>query len=159
MQESDGESRHEHETPDERLDRNLIELLQELRVTSTGIQVLLAFLLVVPFNSGYKRMTQFDRDVYFGGLLCIAASAVLLIAPSVHHRLLFRHGQREFIVDTASNLALVGMVLLGIGMVAILVLVGNVVFGSVAAVAAGVLAALLISTLWFALPLNRRRRT
>jgi hypothetical protein len=152
-----GDTRHEPESPDERLDRNLIELLQELRITSTGIQVLLAFLLVVPFNSGYKRMTQFDRDVYFVALLCIAASAVLLIAPTVHHRLLFRHGQRAFIVDTGSRLALGGMALLAIGMVAILVLVGNVVFGSAAAVAAGALAGVLLGSLWFALPLVRRR--
>jgi hypothetical protein len=86
-------------------------LLNELRVTGTGIQVLLAFLLIVPFNVGYRRTDRFEHVVYFAGLLLIAAAAVLLIAPSVHHRLLFRHHQRAFIVDRANQLAITGMAL------------------------------------------------
>jgi hypothetical protein len=144
------------ESDAERLDRNLIELLNELRVTGTGIQVLFAFLLVVPFNSGYKRMDDFDKVVYFVALLSLAGSAALLIAPSVHHRLLFRRGQRPFIVRTANYLALGGMALLAIGMVAILVLISNVVFGTAAAAVVGGLAALLLVGLWFAIPILRR---
>ena len=138
------------------LDRNLIELLNELRVTGTGIQVLFAFLLVVPFNSGYHRMSGFDKIVYFVALLSIASSSLLLIAPSVHHRLLFRHRERLFIVETANRLAIIGMVFLAIGMVAILILLSNVVFGTIAAALVGVLAALAVALLWFSIPLVRR---
>jgi hypothetical protein len=150
------EPRTPRESRSEQLDRNLIELLNELRVTGTGIQVLLAFLLVVPFNSGYKRLSQFDRDMYFIGLLCIAGSAICLIAPSVHHRLLFRRRQRPFIIRTANTLAISGMVLLAVGLVAILVLLGHVVFGAAAALVLGIGAAALIAGLWFAIPLVRR---
>src|ERR1700747_2361401 len=131
---SDPHRGHSHEeSPEERLDRNLIELLNELRVTGTGIQVLLAFLLIVPFNVGYRRTDMFEHVVYFAGLLLIAAAAVLLIAPSVHHRLLFRHHQRTFIVDRANQLAITGMALLALGLVAILVLLADVWFGRGAA--------------------------
>ena len=78
------------ESPNERLDRNQIELLNELRVAGTAIQVLLAFLLVVPFDSRFERLSSFERYDYFATLLCIAVAAVLLIALSIHHRLLFR---------------------------------------------------------------------
>ena len=145
------------ETDAERLDRNLIELLNELRVTGTGIQVLLAFLLIVPFNTGYKRLHAFDKAVYFVALLSIATSAILLIAPSVHHRLLFRHGERAFIVATANTLALAGMALLAVGLTAILVLLSHVVFGAAAAVIVGALGAALLFVLWFAIPALRRR--
>jgi Family of unknown function (DUF6328) len=144
------------ETRAETLDRNLIELLNELRVTGTGIQVLFAFLLIVPFNSGYERMSRFDKVDYFVALLCIAVAAVLLIAPSVHHRLLFRQRQRAFIVGTANVLAIIGMAFLAVGLTAILVLIGNVVFGEAAAITVGVFAACVVSALWFAIPLTRR---
>jgi hypothetical protein len=144
------------ESDAERLDRNLIELLNELRVTGTGIQVLLAFLLIVPFNSGYKRLHEFDKVVYFVALLSIAGSTIMLIAPSVHHRLLFRHGQRAFIVRTANSLALAGMALLAVGLVAILVLISKLVFGAAAAAVVGSLGAVLLFVLWFVIPVLRR---
>jgi len=145
------------ESEAERLDRNLIELLNELRVSGTGIQVLLAFLLVVPFNSGYKRMGPFDKDVYFLSLICIAGAATCLIAPSIHHRLLFRYGQRPFIIELANRLAIVGMSLLAVGLTSILVLIGNVVFGAGAAIACGALASCILGGAWFLIPLLRRR--
>ncbi len=157
MSESAADRGHE-ETAEETLDRNLIELLNELRVSGTGIQVLFAFLLVVPFNSGYRRMSQFDRIDYFVALLCIAIAAVLLIAPSVHHRLLFRQHQRPYIVSTANRAAIAGAVFLGFGLTAILVLISNVVFGEVAAVTVGTIAGVVVLTLWFVLPLQRRWR-
>jgi hypothetical protein len=145
-----------HEDDAERLDRNLIELLNELRVSGTGIQVLLAFLLIVPFNSGYKRMSGFDKDIYFAALLCIAAAAACLIAPSIHHRLLFRHGERPFIVWLANRLAIAGMVFLAFGLAAILLLIGNVVFGTTVAAVVGSCAGLVLVVVWFAIPLTRR---
>ncbi len=154
---TDGPAEHGHEeSAEETLDRNMIELLNELRVSGTGIQVMFAFLLVVPFNAGYRRMSQFDRIDYFTALLCIAIAATLLIAPSIHHRLLFRHHQRAYIVRTANRAAIVGTAFLGVGLTAILVLISNFVFGGVAAVTVGTLAGVVVITLWFAIPLRRR---
>ena len=137
-------------------DRNLIELLNELRVTGTGIQVLLAFLLIVPFNTGYRRTDTFEHVVYFIALLSIAASTALLIAPSIHHRLLFRHHERPFIIALANRLAIAGMALLAVGLVAILVLLSDVVCGPLAAAVVGGCAAVLVVALWFAIPILKR---
>jgi O-antigen/teichoic acid export membrane protein len=147
-----------HESEDERLDRNTVELLNELRVASVGIQVLFAFLLVVPFNTGFKRVTSFELHVYFVTLLCIAAAAVLLIAPSIHHRLLFRRHQKAYIVDMGTRLTIAGMAFLTCGLTGILVLLSDFVFGATTAAVVGVATAIGVVTLWFVVPLNRRRR-
>ena len=147
-----------HETPLERLDRNTIELLNELRVASTGIQVLFAFLLVVPFNSGFNRLSSFDRYDYFVTLLCIAVAAALLIAPSVHHRLLFRRGEKSYIVAVGNRMAIIAAVFLLAGLTGILILISDVIFGGVTAAIVGLAGAVLVGTLWFALPLRHRRR-
>jgi hypothetical protein len=154
------ESRNDgrHESPLQRLDRNTVELLNELRVAGTGIQVLLAFLLIVPFNSGFKHVSRFDRYVYFMTLLCIAAAAVLLIAPSIHHRLLFRHGQKAYLVRVANHVAIVAMAFMAVGLTGILVLISDVVFGGVIAAVVGVGAAVGITSLWFVTPLNHRHQ-
>jgi hypothetical protein len=144
------------EAESERLGRNVTDLLNELRVAGTGIQVMFAFLLVVPFNTGWKQASTFDRWVYFTALLCIATASVLLIAPSVHHRLLFRQGERAYLVRVGTKLAIVASVFLGVGLTGILVLISNVVFGTIAAVAVGIAAAIVVTCLWFALPLRRR---
>ena len=144
------------EPDSERLGRNVTDLLNELRVASSGIQVMFAFLLVVPFNAGWKQASSFDRWVYFATLLCIAAAAVLLIAPSVHHRLLFRHHQRDYLVRVGTRLAIVAAGFIAVGLTGILVLVSNFVFGTVAAVTVGIAAAIVVVAVWFALPLHRR---
>ncbi len=154
MKRSSPEARDE--SREHRLDRNLIELLNELRVTGTGIQVMLAFLLIVPFNARYGRLTTFERAIYFVALISIAGSAVLLIAPSVHHRLLFRRRQRPFIIAMANRLAIAGMLLLAIGLTAILVLLAHVVYGPTAAILVGILTGTMVTGLWFAIPLARR---
>jgi Family of unknown function (DUF6328) len=141
----------------ERLDRNTAELLNELRVAGTGIQVLFAFLLVVPFNTGFSKLSSFDRYDYFVTLLSIAAAATLLIAPSIHHRLLFRQKQKRYLVDTATRMAIIAGVFLAIGMTGILVLISDVIFGGVTAAVVGALTALGVGALWFAMPLRRRR--
>lgn len=123
-----------------------------------GIQVLFAFLLIVPFNSGFSKLTSFDRYDYFVTLLCIAAAAALLIAPSIHHRLLFRRRQKAYLVRVGTQLTIVGMVFLTVGLTGILVLILNVMFGAVTAAVAGGLTAVLVSSLWFAIPLARRRK-
>jgi Family of unknown function (DUF6328) len=126
-------------------------------VASTGIQVMFAFLLVVPFNAGFSKLTSFDRYCYFVTLLCLAAAATLLIAPSMHHRLLFRRGEKDYLVAVGTRLAIVSGVFLTAGMTGILVLISNVVFGGTTAVVVGVLTALIVAGLWFGMPLLRRR--
>jgi putative flippase GtrA len=146
-----------HDEPEsERLGRNVTDLLNELRVAGTGIQVMFAFLLVVPFNTGWKQASTFDQWVYFTALLSIATASVLLIAPSVHHRLLFRQRERAYLVRIGTRLAIIAAALLGVGLTAILVLISNVVFGTIAAVAVGIAAATVVTFVWFALPLRRR---
>jgi hypothetical protein len=141
----------------ERLDRNTIELLNELRVAGTGIQVLLAFLLVAPFDSRFSRLSSFERYDYFVTLVCIATSATLLIAPSIQHRILFRHHQKPYLLRIANHAMIAAMVFLAIGLTGILVLISDMMFGGAAGAVAGVLAAAGIGSLWFAMPMHRRR--
>jgi hypothetical protein len=131
-------------------------MVQELRVGAVGIQVLFAFLLVVPFNAGWKYTTSLERATYYVTLICIAISTALLIAPSVHHRVLFRQGEKPFVVWLGSRLMIAGMAFLTAGMTGIFVLITDYVFGGVAAVIAGALTALAVSSIWFAVPLLRR---
>jgi hypothetical protein len=147
------------ETELERLDRNTVELLTELRVAATGVQVMLAFLLVVPFNARWSRVTAFDRVDYFITLLCVSAAAALLIAPSMHHRLLFRHGQKPYLVQVANRCAIAGGAFMVVGLTGALTLLSNVLFGPVAAAIVGSATALGVSALWFWIPLRRRMRT
>jgi Family of unknown function (DUF6328) len=135
-----------------------VEFLNELRVASMGIQVLFAFLLVVPFNIGYSKLTSFDRYCYFVTLLCIAVAAALLIAASMHHRLLFRRQEKDYLVRVGTALAIASGMFLTVGMTGILILISNVVFGGTTATVVGTLTALVVAGLCFGIPLNRRRR-
>src|SRR5213595_3851650 len=96
------------ETPKERADRELIELLNELRVALPGVQVLFAFLLAVPFANGWTRVTDLQRDVFFVAFLATAAASILLIAPSSYHRLRWREGDKEHMLVTSNRLAIAG---------------------------------------------------
>jgi hypothetical protein len=147
------------ETPPERLDRNATELIQEMRVAAVGIQVLLAFLLVVPFQTGWKHVTSFDRHVYFATLVAIAIATALLIAPSIHHRILFREGEKAYLVDTGNRLVIIAAGFLTVGFTGIFVLLSHVLFGGTVAAVAGAVTAVTISAVWFMLPLNRLRKT
>jgi hypothetical protein len=146
-----------HETSLERLDRNTVELLNELRVAGTGIQVLFAFLLIVPFNAGWRKVSSFERYDYFVTLICVATAAALLIAPSVHHRLLFRRGEKAYLVSVGNTFVIVASVFLSVGLTGILVLISDFLFGGTAAAVVGALTALFLAVVWFALPLQRRR--
>jgi hypothetical protein len=146
------------ESSAERLDRNEVELLNELRVAATGIQVLFAFLLIVPFNNRFARVTGFERGVYVVTLCCIGVATILLIAPSVQHRILFRHGQKLFLVEAGTRLLIVASVFLGAGLSGIMLLVGSFVLGVGWGVVIAAMAALLTGLFWFAWPYLRRRR-
>ena len=117
------------ETEDERLDRNLCELLQELRVALPGVQVLFAFLLAVPFQQHFTAITPFEKKVYFATLLCTAVSAALLIAPSAYHRLTFRYQQKEHLVVLANRFAIAGLGFLALAMTGAMMLITDVLFG------------------------------
>jgi hypothetical protein len=145
------------ESEPEKLDRNTIELLNEIRVASGGIQFMFGFLLIVPFDSAFNRISSFERTVYFASLMCVAISCVLLLAPSIHHRILFRLHEKRFLIQVANRLAIAGMAFLGAGFTGILVVLSDFVVGGLAPVVVAVAAALGIGGLWFALPLGRRR--
>jgi hypothetical protein len=144
------------ETKTERADRNFGELLQELRVAITGVQVLFAFLLTVPFQQRFADVTAFQRDVYFATLLCSTLASALLIAPSAYHRLNFRRRDKTHIVEIASRLAVAGMVALAVAMTLAVLLVTDQLFDGTVVVATAVMAGLVFVALWFAMPLVRR---
>jgi Family of unknown function (DUF6328) len=144
------------ESPDERADRNLTELLGELRVALPGVQVLFAFLLVVPFNRGFDDVTQFQKDLYLGTLLCAAGATAFLIAPVVQHRLSFRRQDKEYLVLAANRLAIVGLTLLALAMIGAIVLATDYIFGVAVTVVAGILVTATFAVLWYAVPLRRR---
>jgi hypothetical protein len=145
------------ESESERLDRNLGELLQELRVALPGVQVLFAFLLAVPFQQNFTKINGFEKDVYFFTLLCTAASAILLIAPSSYHRVTFRLQQKRELIRLANRFTIAGLALLAMAMTSAIVLITNVLFGSgvvTAITGAGTVSA--FAFLWYVLPLRRR---
>ena len=145
------------ETDQERADRNLSELLGELRVALPGVQVMFAFLLIVPFNQRFADVTPFQEKVYFVTLLCAAGASACLIAPTVHHRIEFRHQDKEHIVLVSNRLAIAGVTFLAVAMTGAVLLVTDLLFsGATAAIAAGGVA-LVFAVLWYALPLWRLR--
>jgi Family of unknown function (DUF6328) len=146
----------ESETEKERLNRNLDELLQELRIVLPGVQVLFAFLLAVPFSARFSRVDGFERDVYFVALLLSAVSVAFLMAPSIQHRILFRREQKRYLVTMGNALAIAGISALGLAIVLSLVLVAHFLFGPGAAWTAGGLSFGAFALLWYALPIERR---
>ncbi len=147
-----------NETSDEQLDRNTIELLNELRVAGAGIQIMLAFLLVVPFNTGWKRTSSFERTDYFLTLAWVAVAAFLLMAPPIQHRLLFRHHEKRYLVTMGNRFAIAGMACLALGFTGILVLLSDYVVGGIAPIITGVLTLAITGGLWFVMPLVQRFR-
>ncbi len=145
------------ETDLERLDRNLEELTGELRVVVTGVQVLFAFLLIVPFNTGFAHVGDFERTVYFVTLVLAALAAVCTIAPSAEHRFLFRHDDKRHIVFNSNRVAIAGLACLALAMCGSLMLVTTKLFGVSAGVVTAALGAVPFVLLWFVLPLRRLR--
>jgi hypothetical protein len=147
-----------HETEEERLDRNLMELLNEVRVALPGVQVLFAFLLAVPFQQRFVEVTSFERDVYFVALTLSLLATALLIAPTALHRLNFRTRDKKAIVFISNRLVIAGTFVLAFAMTAVIVLVADVIFGTTITIIAGVTSGLVFALLWLALPLSRRWR-
>ena len=145
-----------NETEEERLDRNLAELLNELRVALPGVQVLFAFLLGVPFTQRFSQLAGYQQDIYFGTLVCAAAATAFLIAPSAQHRIEFRLQDKRYIVFLANRLAIVGLAFLALAMTGVVLLVTDFIFGMLASIIATALTALLFALLWYVLPFRRR---
>ena len=141
------------ETPKERANRELIELLNELRVVLPGVTVLFAFLLAVPFANGWTRVTDFQRDVFAVAFLATGVSVALLTAPSSYHRLRFRHGDKARMVKVGNRLSIAGIAASAVSLEAVVLLVMDSVLSLGAAVAAAVALFAVVATLWYGLPL------
>jgi membrane associated rhomboid family serine protease len=156
----DGDVAHDgrHETAAERADRNFSELLQELRVAQTGVQILFAFLLTLPFTQRFAEIDAEQRVVYLGTLIATALATSCLIAPVSHHRILFRRRRKAELVDAASRLAITGLVFLLIAVIGSVYLIFDVVVGiGLAAAVSGILGLWLL-LIWYGQPLLRLRR-
>lgn len=140
----------------ERLDRNLAELLQELRVAFPGVQILFAFLLAVPFQGNFTNISPFQEKVYFVTLLCTAVSAALLIAPAAYHRMTFRFQQKRRLVLLANGMMIVALGFLALAMTGAIMLITDVLFGTVATIVTSLAAAAMFAVLWYLMPLQRR---
>jgi hypothetical protein len=143
------------ESEEERLDRNLGELLQELRVALPGVQVLFAFLLIVPFSQGFPDITNFQRTVYFVTLLLATAATACLIAPTAHHRIEFRQQDKRRIVFSANWLAVAGLVVLAAAMTGAVLLITDLLYESTTVTIVSAVVAAVFLALWFAWPVKR----
>lgn len=145
------------ETELERYDRNLNELMGELRVALPGVQVLFAFLLVAPFNQRFGTVSQFERRLYLATLLCTLLASILLIAPTIVHRLQFRQGEKAYVVQTANRLTIAGLSVFAVAMTSAVFLVTHFLFGPATAIITTAIVAIAFALIWFAVPIHRRR--
>jgi hypothetical protein len=146
------------ETPLQRADRAYGEILQEVRVAQTGVQILFAFLLALAFQARFASTTGFQRHVYVVTLMLCAASTALLIAPAAFHRVVYRQRLKQHLVQAANRLALCGLVLLLLSVVSAILLVMDVVLGLWPAVALACVAFGWFVMWWFVLPMASRVR-
>ena len=144
------------EDPQERTARELIELLNELRVILPGVQVLFAFLLMVPFTQRFPDLDDLETGVFFMTLLCTAVATALLIAPSAHHRILWRGGVREQRLVLGNILTITGLIFLLPAIVGVVFVITAFIFDLTAAVVVTGFLALFFILLWFVLPLRYR---
>jgi amino acid transporter len=148
------ESQETHdEDRTERVSRELIELLNELRVALPGVQVLFAFLLAVPFAQGFTRVTDFQRALYFTVIALTAVSLALLIAPSAWHRLRFRQRDKERILRASNKMSIAGLGFLALAMVGAVMLIADFIYTPTLTIISGIAAAIVYGLLWYALPL------
>jgi O-antigen/teichoic acid export membrane protein len=151
-------SEHVEESTQERSRRQMMELLQELRVALPGVQVLFAFLLTVPFTQGWSRATSFQQDLYFACLLCAAAATAFFIAPSAIHRLDFEQGDKPEIVAISNVLTIVGLTFLALAVVGVVLLISDILYGGAAVIGFTVGIAVVFVVLWYGIGLYQRLR-
>jgi len=141
----------------ERVDRELMELLNELRVAIPGVQVLFAFLLTAPFNQRFDQTTSFQRGIYLIALLTSAAASALLVATASQHRLLFRQAQKEDLLSRGNRMAIAGFVALAVSLASGVLLVTSFLFGHLTSGLVTAAVALLFVWLWFGMALPQQR--
>ena len=146
------------ETEAQRDDRNVMELLNELRVVGIGVQVLFGFLLSMPFTSRFTRLSSGQRDLYLATVTLAALSTVLLVAPVAYHRLLFRRHEKESLVRVTNVMAIAGLVTVGLAVSCAVLLVAGFTAPGAPAIVITAIVACAFAGLWFALPLSRRDR-
>lgn len=153
----DWNAEHRDEPPLPRADRNFVELLQELRVVFTGVQILFGFLLTATFSDRFESLDRLQLGVFVTTLLCAAGSSVLLVAPVAAHRVAFQRGRKPELVRWGQSMALSGLAFLGLTITSGLVLVLDLAIGRVPAFAAAGAVLLAMVLLWAAVPLLRLR--
>jgi hypothetical protein len=144
------------QTKEEKRDRQMLELLNELRVALPGVQILFAFLLAVPFAQGWERTTPFQRDVFYVTLLATALSTACFIAPSARHRLRFHQGDRTWIIETANKLTIAGLGFLAIAITGAVLVITDLLFDGARVWIYTAIPAAAILILWFVTPLLRK---
>jgi len=144
------------ETDKERYERNFADLLQELRVAQTGVQILFAFLLTLPFSSGFDKATGFQKDIYLVALLAAAGAAAALIAPVAYHRVLFQRGRKPELVRSAHRMALIGLTFMLVAMVTAVLLITDFILDRWVALLLSGLTGVWFVLLWLVFPLLRR---
>ena len=140
---------------EEKRDRQMLELLNELRIALPGVQILLAFLLTVPFAQGFQRVTDTQRTLFYASLLATAVSTICLIAPSATHRLRFHQSDRAYVIETANKYTIAGLFFLGVAIVLAVAMVTDFIYDTWIVWAAPAAIALLLATFWFIRPLLR----
>jgi Family of unknown function (DUF6328) len=146
------------ETELERNDRNLVELLQEVRVVQTGVQILFGFLLTIAFQPKFEKLSSFQKGVYLGTLVAAATTVIMLTAPTSWHRILFRQGDKKNLVEVANRFTVLGLAAMGATMVGVVLLLSDIAFSPALTAVITAAAVTACSVLWYILPLARRRK-
>lgn len=147
------------ETDEQRADRNFGEILQELRVAATGVQVLFGFLITMPLQPRFEQLDSYERGLHVAAVIALAIATACLIAPVAWHRMLFQQRMKTEIVEVANRLVKVGLLALGVGLVAAVLLMFDLVLVTGWAIGLGVSLAVLLLMLWLVAPLRRRDRS
>lgn len=148
----------DEETKRERLNRELIELLNELRVALAGVTVLFAFLLTLPFSSRFEQLDGFQKNTLIFAFFAAASAIVTLVMPTAFHRIRWRHGDKEALLLTSNRLAVIGMICLSIALVAVVLLFTELFFSDAVAIAITVVFGAVLGWLWFVFPIARWAR-
>lgn len=150
---------HQDEDEGEKLDRQLLELLNELRVALPGVQVLFAFLLIVPFQNRFEMITGFQKDLYFVTLLLAAVSTALLIAPTAYHRAILHLHEKDRVIALGTKLAIAGLACLALAMIGAITLICDLLFSDTTAIVVAAGLVLVYGWFWFAMGALRRLRS
>jgi hypothetical protein len=140
---------------EEKRDRQMMELLNEIRIALPGVQILFAFLLTVPFAQGFQRVTEAQKDLYYATLMATCAATICLIAPSANHRMRFHKRDRAYLIESANTFLIAGLVFLGIAIVLAVLLISDFLYDGLVVWLSPLVAGLVLASIWFGRPLAR----